>query len=405
MNNLHRVKKFCENEQWSTTHGMRQLLNTISIIGRDKDKLAFQLLLEYCRNSPSLSEFVCDSTTTSALLRSQWSEVWDEYISEFVSVQPENIFKLFRLAQVNPQMLQRAQEIVWETVLQLENKKDSVADFVGQHQALLCCIALASVEINDIGLYDKCIEHWRKYDRMLSPLHYNWNQQIEAAASGCQSWLMERIVPYTNKNQYLLDYIERILPLGAASEIEDLIKKIRHLPAHKYTSTTVRNLITNTQKLWTSENLQLVKELFQIDQELHHPTLLSKVIPAAFHAHLYDGLDFAECLKICDTACASRYFNLHLKELVQLSVQFNDFRLLQHLSKKHAAMYCSTFSEECFLGSEDEVFAQLLFNVDHATDVLISQSPLHNENIETFRQKLRLSDAVQSSSLLSKRKL
>lgn len=406
MNNLQRVEKLCENEQWSTSHGMRQLLNTIAIIGRDKDEPAFNSLLEYCRHSVGLSEFVCDSPTTTALLRSQWSEVWGKYIREFISVQPENVFKLFRLAQINPTMLLRAQEVVWEDVLQLESKKDSVADFVGQHQALLCCIALAAVEINDVQLYDKCIEHWRIFDRMHSPLYYNWNQQIETAAMGCQSWLMDRIIPYTNKNQYLIDYIERILPLGAASDVEMLIKKVQHIPSHKYTSSTVRNLITNTPKLWTSENLLLVKNLFQMEQDLkHHPGLLSKVIPAAFHAHLNDGMNFSECLEICDMACASQYFHLNLKDLVQVSVKFNDFRLLQHLSEKHSSMYSSTFSEEVLLGAEENGFAQLLFNVDGSTDALIAQSPLKNEQIDIFRQKLRLSDVVGSSSLISKRKL
>lgn len=407
MNNIQRVKKFCENEHWSTSHGMRQLLNTISMIGRDKDETAFKLLLEYSRKSTSLSEFVCDNGTTTALLRSQWVDVWDEYVREFVLCQPENLFKMLRMAQIHPQMFQSAQDIVWNAVVELE-EKDSAADgFMGEQQTLLCCIALAAVEVNDIQLYDKCIEHWRKFDRMHCPLHYNWDKQIEAAAMGCQSWVIERINHYTDNSQYLLEYIERVLPLGAASDVEELIKKSQRIPAHKYTSSTVCKLITNTPKLWTCENLQLVKNLFQTDQELNRrPTLLAKVISAAFHTHLYDGLDFAECLQICNMACTSQYFSLHLKDLAQISIKFNDFRMLQHLSENHGALYSSAFSEEAFVGLGDEVLDQLLFKVDHTTDVLISQSPLNSEQIDTFRQKLKLADAVGSSYILSgKRKL
>ncbi len=407
MNNLQRVERFCKNALWSTTHGMRQLINTISIIGREKDEPAFKLLLEYCNNNPNLLDFVCDNATTTALLRAQWLEVWDEYIINFVSSQPENIFKMLRLAQVNPQMFERAKAIVWNTVLQLEDQKDHPEDFIGNHQALLCCIALAAVEINDIQLYDKCIEHWRKFDRMHCPLHYNWDKQIETAAMGCQSWVMERIMRYTDKNQYLLDYIEDVLPLGAASEVEGLIKKNQHISAHKFTSSTVRNLIANTPKLWTSENLRLIKNLFHIDQELKvYQNVVPKVISAAFHAHWCDGLDFSECLQICDMACISQHFNLHLKDLAQMSVNFNDFRVLQHLSETYGAMYAAAFSEEILLSSDNEVLAQLFLKVDHATDVLISQSPINNEEIEVFRQKLKLEAAVGSSSILSvKRKL
>lgn len=399
MNNTDRVEKFCK-EDFVSPSGMRNVYNTIAIIGQHKDAEAFNLLLQYSQTNRNLGGVVFDSPIIISVVNNQWHEVWGDLVDNILNHAPEIISKIFHLSVGNTTMSQRAQEIVWEAIKQHETNKN-----LKDQQMLLSELALGAVYINDCNLYDRCVERWRMFDKMYCPLQNTWEKQMDVASYHAQNWVFERIAKYTNNFDPLLFYIEKALPLGVADDIEHTISNFAKLNNNPLFAIKVIECVARNEKLWTTENIRLIKNIYKDAQKIKScPAIHPNVIAAAFHAHAYDNMPFNDVLELCDLVWGGKMYGSTLEKVVEKSLELNDFRVLKHLSATHFDNYSLAFSNDTRLKSLKH-WESLLFQVDHATDVLISKTELQNEHIDAFRQKLRLSEAVNTPKHSNKRKI
>lgn len=399
MNNTDRVENFCKGD-FTSPSGMRNVYNTIAIIGQHKDTEAFNLLVQYSQTNRNLGGVVFDSPIIISVVNNQWHEVWGDLVDNILNHAPGIISKIFHLSVGNTTMSQRAQELVWEAIDQHETNKN-----LKDQQMLLSELALGAVYLNDCNLYDRCVERWRIFDKIHCPVQNTWEMQMQVASCYAQNWVFERIAKYTSNTVPLLSYIESALPLGIANDIEPTITKFAKLNNNPSFVINIIECVVRNEKLWTAENMSLVKNIYKEAQKLKNclPMPL-KVIAAAFHAHTHKNFSFEDVLELCDLAWGVKMYGPTLKTLAEKSLELNDFRVLQYLSANHSDNYGLAFSNDTRINSCKQ-WEMLLFQVDHATDVLISKTELQNEHLDAFRQKLRLSEAVDTPKHANKRKI
>jgi len=209
------------------------------------------------------------------------------------------------------------------------------------------------------------------------------------------------MMPYLRKKDLIIEYMEQALQMGGAQDVEELMKQHNSLePKDTIVATKMVEFIVKRQQLWTAENIILIKNLCTTPTR---PRVDLDILAAALEAHHNDGLDFSEVLKLCDMVCTSQFtFRVGaLTATINQSVKHCDFRVLKHMSHNYPEMYFSALNSGKNAGDFFENLNSILFQVDHATDVFISRSKLDNENINAFRQKLKLSEATQENETTS----
>lgn len=402
MNNLQRIEHLCTASRWSATTGMSGLLNSITLICVEKDQDAFCALLKHCAKNSRLADFVLDTTTATSLLDNQWDDMWVQFITASIDAVPEKMSKIIRCARPNSSMFQSAQDLIWEKIETYEHGFSSKGPHnLKPQQTLLSSLAVVAVYSHNQALYEQCFKHWRDFDKMYIPLQYTLDEQILYAGKSAQIWLPQKIMPYLQKQDLIVDYMEQALQLFKADDVEQLMQQHNKIhPKDRLVATKIIEFITKREQLWTAENIVLIKKLCATPEPIR-PRVYINVLSAALGAHHNNALNFSEVLELCNSVCAWPPFSRSgtLLSLVKQSVKNDDFRLLKHMSLNHSQMYLSGLSDSRQGNDFLENMNKILFRVDHATDVFISQTQLDNEEINAFRQKLKLSESTEHSSI------
>lgn len=370
------------------------------------------VLLDAARNKNMkvVSEFLnhkvwgkeyCDDKLIETVAQSQWKDGWDLVVQK--SVDNDKVLACLIAIRPNPERFNEVLDNYWKVYTDVKPRSKKMDRFLsGVHQ-----IALAAIRFNDPDLYQQCKTKSAPYGN-----RYNWIPSMDLSKDISKymcCWALDDLMrssghphhflaqflsahSFVADTKKLLALCHTLLEISPPSS-EDPHKLINTLFEH----TLVHNPIFNT----------LCKQI-DAKRQAQDPTIYSSdVFEVAYRSYFDKHMTFDDAAYWCGQVWNQRIAvpatgaNLLLDMLTGLlnaSADAHDWSLVTDLAQRFPDTYDVLIDQFLQYVADTSTVDQLIGAVNDTTDQAILKSQHNSPSLEAFRQKTKLTTAIELPS-------